>query len=448
MNPLTKKIFIVFCIAFAVRIVFMFGFKNEQSLLYRDSFTYLQVVQNLLNHHTYSMGYDVPPSPDNFRAPLYPFFLLPFIIGGFSLYSIAIVQNILMSCAAVLVFLIGRKIFEEWQAFTAALLFGLEPFGALISNQLVAESLFSVFFVVSLFGFALYIKNKESQYLYIASLMLALSALTRGFASMLVVLIPIAVFLAEARPLPWKKIVIALGIFGIVFAPWVVRNIVVLGTQESSQVGFNLYTYNANSFEVWLSKYFPDASPQPLKKIDASAVNVRYNTTGVPELKKAATDFILQNPGKYAFFHMLHTPLLFTNSAFNNMLYAIPSLGFVYEDEAALYEHIGNFEIGAVMRDIVSHPVLLLVIAANLFFILVAMLALINPYIHKKMGTLVTKPSLFFVISIVLVAILTSPINGARMRIPLNPILFLLAINSLYIILKKKICPVATTAIE
>lgn len=101
-------------------------------------------------------------------------------------------------------------------------------------------------------------------------------------------------------------------------------------------------------------------------------------------------------------------------------------------------EQMNFFHPLVIIRQIIHQPALIILIFADLFFILVSILALFNPLIRKKTGASspVYQISIFWVSLLILYAFITSPFGGARYRIPVNPIIFLLAVDSLLTILK------------
>lgn len=438
MTPIRKSFLVIFSIALLVRVVFLFSFSEEASLLYRDSHTYIQAAKNMLTYGVYSMGYAAPPSPDSFRTPLYPLLLIPFVKFDISWYVLAVIQALVMSFAAGVAYLFGRKIFSERVAFWGALLFAVEPFGALIGTQVITEAFFSLLFIAALYSFARYIQDSRPRQLVLGALALALAALLKQFALFFGIFIVIAFFMSGVRPRRWKTIVVALTVFVAILSPWIIRNRVTLNTWDfSSQSGYNVYAYNAAEFSIWLQANFPERITKKqvfLEYNDRASLNDRYDTSEVPRMQEAAMRFIGSYPLLYTIFHVEHMPLLFTNSAYNNFFYSIKRLQFRYEDEAALYNDLSAFNVVAAARRVAEHPVLLLTLVANLFFIIVALLALLAPIIEWRREGSARKTTIFFVAIIIFYALLSSPINGARLRIPLNPVLFMLALHSVVLL--------------
>lgn len=429
-----RLFFLIFSVALIVRIISLFSFNTEASLLYRDSLTYIQAAKNMLAHGTYSIGYTLPPTPDSFRTPLYPLLLIPFVKFGISWYVLAAIQAVAMSFAAGFAFLLGRNLFSERIAFWGAMFFAVEPFSALIGNQIMTEAFFSLLFITALYSFALYTRDVQAKHLIGGACALAFAALLKQFALFFGIFIPVAFFMSGARPRQWKIFIAALAVFVGVLSPWLIRNRVTLHTWGfSSQSGYNLYAYNAQGFSLWLERFFPDVIAKrgvTLESDDLLDVNVKYDLSRISEIQAKAVKFISSYPFMYAMFHILHTPLLFTNSGYNNLFYAIPKLGFRYEDEQALYDDIGVFRFTIAAGRIAAHPVLLFALIANLFFLLVAFFALISPLLERRKTGRAQTTTALLVIAVLFYALLSSPISGARLRIPLNPILFMLALHS------------------
>lgn len=425
---------IIFSAALLVRVIALFSFSGEESLLYHDSHTYIQAAKNLLSHGVYSMEYEAPPSPDSFRTPLYTLTLLPFVKLGISWYVLAVIQIIVMSFAAALAFMLGRKVFPEKIAFAGALLFALEPFGALIGAQIMTEAFFSLLFIAALFWFAFYAQDKTPRHLFFGVVALAFAALLKQFALFFGIMIPFAFVLSGAGRKEWKTLVGALAVFLAILSPWIIRNRLTLHTWEfSQQSGYNLYAYNAKGLADWLNRYVPGYMERrgvALQPDDLLDVNFGYDLSRIPEIQQKAVRFISAYPFAYAVFHITHMPLLFTNAGYNNFLYAIPKFGFAYKDEQALYDDIGAFRFMIAAGRVAAHPALLLALIANVFFLLVAALAIMSPFVEWRREGRVQKTTAFFVAAVLLYAFLSSPISGARLRIPLNPVLFMLAAYS------------------
>jgi len=145
----STDIFLISLLVHAV-VALALSLHGEGAFLMPDSFSYLPIAQNLVEHGVYS-GDAVNLVPHNFRTPLYPLFLTPFVMLNVPIFFVAFAQGILVSLAAVFLYLLGRRLFSEKVAVSAAILLGIEPGGVFISNLILTESLFVFLFVPALF---------------------------------------------------------------------------------------------------------------------------------------------------------------------------------------------------------------------------------------------------------------------------------------------------------
>ncbi len=416
-----KIAILIFSAALLLRLFVLWSFDSERSLLYvADSLNYLQTAQNMLAEGIYSTQISQPPHPDNFRTPFYPAFLVPFVYLKTSLYLPALAGAILMSLAAVFVFIFGKKIFDRKTAAAGALLFALEPVGAIISSQLMAEAMFMLFFVPAVFKLGFYVRSGRRRELLLGALFMALAALTRPVAIWFFVLIPIVILLAGLNRENLKNFLLAFLIFLGVLSPWLFYSFFTLGTWGLySQSDMALYTYHAKLFSEWLGE------PEALRSVNYEAMEKNFDARVIPEMKKAALELITSRPFEYARFHLAKTYRLFSDSGFVNVLNGLPYPQFHYDSAQGGFLESGDF---VALRE---KPPLIILLLADLAIVLISVLAFLNPFFVRKFSGENYKPKLFFVFVIIIYALLASPIGGPRLRIPLNPLLFLLALESI-----------------
>src|SRR3989344_7617044 len=384
-----KKIIILFSLALIVRLVALSFFDNSQSLIHKDSEDYVAVAENLVTRGIYSMDTGPDISSDNFRTPIYPFFLVPFVYLGASPYAVAIAQDILTAMGITLIYHLGRKVFSKRVAFGGTRLFSLEPCSALIANQLLTEWLFTLTLAPALLLLALYTKEGGTSNLYISTILFALSALTKPLALPLLPLIVITALFVKRD----KSVIISALIMIMVIAPWIVRNKLVIDRWSFSTIGeYNLYNYNAKHFDRWLS----DRGIQP--QGDDAYPEISLQNYHRPEKAdaylEAGKNFILNKPFAYLEFILLKLPAFFLDTGYSTL------------------------SDGLETSPRVTKLVLFL---GSIFFLLVTILAALN-YKQK-----------FFIIILMALAIIASPFGAARYRVAINPILFMLALDSLFI---------------
>ena len=394
-----KKIILLFVVALAMRLVALSFFSNAQSLIHEDSKDYLAVAQNLVAQGVYSM--DNPDAnqrtePDNFRTPLYPFFLVPFVYFNQSPYVVAVIQDILTALGIVLIYFLGKRVFDEKIAFWGSLIFALEPYSALLNNQLLTEWLFTITLAPALLLLALYVKEHNIKHLYISSALFALAALTKPLALPILILIPIiALFIKRDR-----SVFVCAFLIAIVIAPWIIRNKISIDKWSFSTIGeYNLYNYNAKHFNRWLTEQ--NEEPQGTGAYPILSLDKYFKPEKADAYLSAGKNFILANPLNYASFIFVKLPALFLDTGYTTITDGLNS--------------------GRTVTDVI-------LIGGRIFFLLIAILTAVNFAFKSKV----------LVVMLLAIALVASPFGAARYRVAINPILFMLALNALYLLKSKK----------
>jgi len=428
MSHAKKSLFIIFLAAMIMRLLAIYFFAGEKSLLHvSDSLTYLQVAKNIINHGAYSMEVSSTPHPDNFRTPLYPLFLLPFVFLKTSLYYPVIFQNIIFSLAIALFYLLTRRLVSPAIALVSSLLYALEPFTALISGQIMTEPLFTSFFVTALLIFVLYIKEKKNHLLYLATTLLALSALTRPVAFYLGIIIPGAIMLTRTAI---KKAamagLLACSLYLAILSPWMIFITTKVHTLDfSSLSSFDLYAFHGKYFDEWRKRHNP-ALTDTLPLLDLSVINNTFDARSIYLLKSVGFNYLQTHFFEYTLYHFLRLPNLYTDSGYASILNGVPGAPayFGWVEGGVLEELIANPR--ASINLFFHRPINLLPLIADLFFVLIATLALSSPFIHFLRHRAWPPAYLFLTFVLLIYTFLASPIGGPRLRIPINPILFFL----------------------
>lgn len=434
-----KWALIIFTAALVLRAAALFSWQDETSLYYvSDSYTYRQVAANLIEHGVYSMELSPTPHPDNFRTPLYPFFLFPFVYFKISMYVPVIIQSLIMAIGSVFIYRLATRIWNEKIARWSALLYALEPFTALIGTQLMTEAIFTTLFLPSLLYFALYLKDNQTKYLIFGATLLALSALTRPVAFYLFVLIPLVALFGKNRQFLWKKIFIPLTIFFLIISPWLYFIKFVVKTSEfSSLSSFDMYAYHGVYFDNWRAER---GATDRLPYLNLDEINHTLDARPIPKFKEVGLGYITDHFGEYLWYHFIRLPYLWTDSGYASILNGIPSLKFTYDsvkggfvDQINLLHPYQTF-----IRPIMNEPFLLVLFVADIMFIITASLALLNPVFHFLKTRDFEWAAILLVAFLLLYTALASPIGGARFRIPVNFLIFALTLDSIFLLIKTR----------
>lgn len=264
---------LIFCVAFVLRALFVVWLNyapSAQGLSVRgyanDSFVYDALARSLASGQGYQVDGDYywPSS----YPPLFPLFLagLHLLSGGRppSILLIGLVNALFSALTALLLYSLVQLSFTPQAkegldkgsaravAFVAAMIFAVYPF-SIFNTAFVLKESFAVFLTV---GFALvWIRmlcaedKKSLWWAAFAGAMCGLCVLSRFPHLGLIVLFVVVNLWLSGRRGRWllRETVLALAVFALVLAPWLVRNYYVLGHLALSSHGPSRYLYNANS---------------------------------------------------------------------------------------------------------------------------------------------------------------------------------------------------------
>jgi hypothetical protein len=214
-----------------------------------DAGNYFMYAYNLRHKHTYSRemlklaDMDSPVAPDACRSPGYPLFLAPFVDGPPTLkmiLKIAMSQAVISALALVVAFLFFRSFLPFFWGVLASFLVAISPHLIAANSYMLTETLFC--FLIVLFGWLMSLYGKKPSFYLgiITGVVMGIAILVRP--SLQYFFIPIAFLLIFHYG--WRKgvrfsSVVLLG-FGLVFGPWIVRNIITLdiATDKTLMINF------------------------------------------------------------------------------------------------------------------------------------------------------------------------------------------------------------------
>lgn len=444
MQPIINKIIIIFCCAIILRLIFSIGlFATGQPLfsLEGDAGSYIQTAKNFIEKGVWSANLGDNPSPDNMRTPVYPLFLMFFIGFGIPFIYAVIIQDILMAVSAVLIYVLGRRLFNEKTAFFAGLIFALEPYLAstFISKAIMTESFVLFFLILSFLNLALYIKEKNSKNLTAGSIFLALSALTKPQFFPFLIFIFIAVILAGKICL--RRLFFACAIFLILVSPWLFYNFFVLKTVQFSSVpGLSLYVA-ADFFRQWENKSdYLKVYEYPIEKaermLDVNSEEL-FEPENAQKLSNMGKEIILEKPLSFVFYHIIHIPRLFWHETTVETIaqdFDISENTKQGEMDINAIKNIFHGRFSDAFKDLLNHPIWLVSLFLKIAVLLLSILALLNFFLKWIVGKEISRVSLFFLLIIVSYAVMMSPFGQQRYRVPIEPFILLLALDSIRLI--------------
>lgn len=233
-----KRLVTIFLIALALRMILFIavGFWQEEVYEKRighiDSTVYKKLALNLAKNGVFSRSESPPYQPEIFMTPLYPSFLASiYIISGYKPYIAVLLQIFIGSATCLLIYKLGKILFDERTALLAGLFTAFEYSGILYSNILITETLFNFLFAVHVIFLMKFLKSDRIKWLAYSAVFLGISSLTRA-ASVYFFMFLVVIFGVHFRK-NLKKGIMKYSAFTLIFlavlSPWVARSYRVSG---------------------------------------------------------------------------------------------------------------------------------------------------------------------------------------------------------------------------
>lgn len=240
-------------IAFAARLLILWAFLEfDPEFIYdNDSYGYVSLAENLAAGNGFAWDTGMPFTPDSFRVPVYPIFLLvhDFLFGS---YIPAILTQIILS---ILIGVLILKVADRYLSTNAGVLalgaFLFMPFSLLVSGRYITQIVYTSLAMGAVWFWLEYLSNGSKRSRLLTAVLIPLTALTRPisifFTAPFIASLGLAWF--------WKKLevkkalfssVVLVGIFLLAISPWLYRNYQVFGLPYLSSItAVQLYFYDA-----------------------------------------------------------------------------------------------------------------------------------------------------------------------------------------------------------
>lgn len=203
-----------------------------------DAREYLMYAYNLKHFGTYSKSdtwsddVQTPPAPDATRAPLYALFITPFLSDPPKIQDISTITlaQALVSIATVLiVFLLCRRILPIPFALAATAFTAISPHLVAANIYVLSETLFSFMLVLAIYVTGKIVRHASLAIPILAGLAMAAAALTHPM--LLYFIVPATIFLIcyWGWKNGYKKAVLFLMGFSVLYGVWTTRNVISIG---------------------------------------------------------------------------------------------------------------------------------------------------------------------------------------------------------------------------
>jgi len=385
-----------------------------------DSAGYLALAHTILDYHRFALSNMA--LPDFFRVPGYPFFIAALLAVFHSLAAVPIAQLLLTALSVALIYLIGVRHVSRGVAIAAALLYLCDPMVAMQTWLALSEPLFMVLFLLSLYVAEL----RAPRYLAplaAAGILLGLSALVRPTG---LYLAPFIAFVCTARWWPDRRAIIAACAVVIMMAaftvlPWVIRNDELSGHIGLSSISsFNPFFYNMPDFESYLTgASVASIRDQYEAEIGQTDVEALRSYTYARQESAIVSQQFGAHPFLYGVYHLVESALLFFYTSIGTFVLQLQETGIIAASPPAGALGFIVVNIGRVI-----------VLGERAFWLLTCITAFYTVVRNVEKKTREAAWMVGVLLLIIAFAIVTGPIATPRYRIPIDPLLFLLAAAS------------------
>ncbi|PJE64599.1 MAG: hypothetical protein COU90_02045 [Candidatus Ryanbacteria bacterium CG10_big_fil_rev_8_21_14_0_10_43_42] len=417
-------------ILFVVGVVFFFG---ADRLLWGDAHLYIDIGNNIFSGNGFSStSSDGTFYPNILRTPIYPA-----IIGFFStffthgLIIVALVQAVIASAAAILIYLIGRFFLSPGFALLPALLFSFEPLLSVLHVLILPGTLHLFFILAFTYFFLCFLEGNKWQYIIFASVALGISVLVKPISVYLFV-VPVGIMLFYKKA--WKQSFIFLGLFFLLLSPWIVRYHAVTGSfgvsaNDSNNIcGWGLGGVlamehridSSNWAEIWGTENYSSVSARCTSNSEAVYLFLTEYPTAFIKTMALAAFSLLTNEGYTVLFekpsdeqikihHNYLTPAVLTNTDWQQKV-------------MAAWQEFSWAEKTIIIAGKIFWMVILIAAILGVFFLL------------KNRTTRMTGLLFFLMVGYFVGTIVVSTAFGvsARLRHPIDPYLLMLASYGIY----------------
>jgi 4-amino-4-deoxy-L-arabinose transferase-like glycosyltransferase len=245
-----------------------------------DEQHYSQIAQNIVAGHGFAW---IDGQPTSIRPPLYPALLAGvWTLSSNNLQAVRALQILLALGTAVLVYILGLRLYGPSVGGWAAVVCWLYPSLIFCNFLILTETLFTLLLVAFVLLAVLLVQTSRTMFAPACGIALGLGALTRSILwPMPLVLCPVLVVLIRA-PLARRLMLpcLVLAGYGLVVAPWAIRNTRLQGvvTIVDTMGGINLrmgnYEYTPDDrmwdavmltgAKTWIHGYEPSYPGEPV----------------------------------------------------------------------------------------------------------------------------------------------------------------------------------------
>lgn len=390
--------------------------------------------------------------PESDRTPGYPMFLAVFYAITRNWVSVALLQSLLLAFVPILTYFLANRFFGRTVGLIAGFLTAIDPNRLFNSSILLSDGLFTLLFLASLLLFfkSIDTPTKFSWSILGVGLILGYATLVRQVGLLLPLIFLSYLFFSKKVKFPNLKLAaLLMSGFLLVVIPWSVRNKIVFDSWQLSPEGLRIAAYhNVTAFLEFKSGKPSQESKKELDQKLAEAGIWEESFGG----EKIYLEYIKENVRfrdipKYAFFYTVKTSPFFLNDGLRDLARFLgfsSSTSFPNITAMALK---GNFAelVKVLLRDWKNTG--LLVLGAS-FMSFCLLLAAYNVFIFFRKKDINKLVALFLAILIFYFAFASGPVSNFRLRLPVMPLILILAANGGYLLWTSLRVPKNTAALS
>jgi len=332
-----------------------------------DARDYVLYAYNLERYGVYSLSDTwapeaAPPAPDAMRSPLYPLFLTVFLDQPptrDNLRTALMAQALLGTLTVALAYALARAVLAVPFALAASALVALSPHLVTMTIYLLSETLLCFALVLALLAAARGLREDGPAHAVLTGALLAAAALAHPLAQYFVIVA--AGYLLVVRDVPSARRAAALVVlgFGIVFGPWIVRNVVSVGGSDPTLM---LAALRAGAYPGLMYDNRPETYGYPYRADPGYAEAIKDPGATARAIAQA----FRERPWEQARWYLFGKPALLYS--WNN----VEGQGdvFVYPTLSSPYAYLPVFQVThAVMRHLHGWLVVLMAVGAVLVWL-------------------------------------------------------------------------------
>jgi hypothetical protein len=419
-------------LAFFAWVVIRFGYDG---FLFGDSFVYVRIAETLARHGVFSYDLTAPFHPWVFHPPGLIAVIALFLRLFGSWHGWVVVQMFLTSCIPLLGASVARAAGRGTRTIrVVAWALALEPVAVMQSGLLITEPI-HIFFLLAALRTFLLMNGKGQAHALCSGLLLGGATLMRAAVQPFALLWPLTVLLFRSqRRMYVRSLAIFFCAFLAVVTPWVVRNHVVAGTNTLASAGWINLNADYGGSIIATRDHVPFFVGE--KQADTElAMGRQPGESDEQAARRIALARIFGHPREVLLVQSLVTVAFFTHDAY---LAFFQRYGFVPHFQQSFSPSLLLVQQG-IMQGVAtimsqSSGWVILPILGRLFWVLVLLFAVRGSCRWWRSRN--DRHALVLFVLTVLCLYAVSSLIGfgveARLRAPVNALLFILAAEGLF----------------